>query len=237
MSHLNKPPGQVLKAVKMLQSDQDFGNDQMPRYLEEVSGKVASVPGLREYQFPGREHDRLFRADYTHVRGDDCSYCDLAETESRLDREFQDPVVHYGLIASGDAVLRSATYRDRLRDAWDVCCFEMEAAGLMNSFPCLVIRGICDYADAHKNKRWQPYAALTAAAYAKDLLRVINGKESDFLAPGAVSSPESTSSQTASYPRGTQDTSSRQIYELISNLQNRMVALEGWSPGKIAPTL
>jgi transcription initiation factor TFIIIB Brf1 subunit/transcription initiation factor TFIIB len=43
----------------------------------------------------------------------------------------------------------------------------------MNSFPCLVIRGICDYADSHKNKRWQPYAAGTAAAYAKELLSMI----------------------------------------------------------------
>jgi nucleoside phosphorylase len=49
----------------------------------------------------------------------------------------------------------------------------MEAAGLMNNFPCLVIRGICDYADSHKNKRWQPYAAGIAAAYAKELLGVI----------------------------------------------------------------
>ncbi len=52
----------------------------------------------------------------------------------------------------------------------DVLCFEMEAAGLMNQFPCLVIRGICDYSDTHKNKEWQGYAAMVAAAYAKDLL-------------------------------------------------------------------
>ena len=49
----------------------------------------------------------------------------------------------------------------------------MEAAGLMDESPCLVIRGICDYADSHKNKRWQPYAAATAAAYAKELLSII----------------------------------------------------------------
>jgi nucleoside phosphorylase len=49
----------------------------------------------------------------------------------------------------------------------------MEAAGLMNSFQCLVIRGICDYADSHKNKRWQAYAAATAAACAKEVLSVI----------------------------------------------------------------
>ncbi len=47
----------------------------------------------------------------------------------------------------------------------------------MNNFPCLVIRGICDYADAHKNDRWQPYAAATAAAYAKELLGVLDGEE------------------------------------------------------------
>ena len=56
-------------------------------------------------------------------------------------------------------------------------CVEMEAAGLMDDFPCLVIRGICDYADSHKNKRWQPYAAATAAAYAKELLSVIPAHE------------------------------------------------------------
>lgn len=70
--------------------------------------------------------------------------------------------------------MRSALRRDELRDQWDILCFEMEAAGLMDHFPCIVIRGICDYSDGHKNKVWQPYASITAAAYAKDLLRVIH---------------------------------------------------------------
>jgi Cdc6-like AAA superfamily ATPase len=56
-------------------------------------------------------------------------------------------------------------------------CVEMEAAGLMDTFPCLVIRGICDYADSHKNDRWQPYAAATAAAYMKELLLIIPPRE------------------------------------------------------------
>lgn len=38
----------------------------------------------------------------------------------------------------------------------------------MNNFPCLVIRGVCDYTDSYENKRWQPYAIETAAAYAKN---------------------------------------------------------------------
>jgi nucleoside phosphorylase len=55
----------------------------------------------------------------------------------------------------------------------NVLCFEMEAAGLMNTLPCLVIRGICDYCDSHKNDDWHNYAALTAAAYARELLHVL----------------------------------------------------------------
>lgn len=70
--------------------------------------------------------------------------------------------------------MRSAQRQDQLRDEWDVCCFETETAGLINDFPCLVIRGICDYSDGHQNKEWEPYAAITAVAYVKDLLRVIH---------------------------------------------------------------
>ena len=67
--------------------------------------------------------------------------------------------------------MKDALLRDSLATDKGILCFEMEAAGLMNQFPCLVIRGICDYSDSHKNKTWQGYAAMAAAAYAKDLLR------------------------------------------------------------------
>lgn len=60
--------------------------------------------------------------------------------------------------------------RDHLAQEKDILCFETEAAGLMNHFPCLVVRGICDYSDSHRTREWQGYAAMTAAAYAKDLL-------------------------------------------------------------------
>ncbi|PTB65719.1 hypothetical protein BBK36DRAFT_1082082, partial [Trichoderma citrinoviride] len=83
----------------------------------------------------------------------------------------QNLVIHYGLIASANQLMKDATVRDRLSSQEDILCFEMEAGGLMNHFPCLVIRGICDYSDSHKNKAWQGYAAMTAAAYAKDLIK------------------------------------------------------------------
>jgi nucleoside phosphorylase len=88
-------------------------------------------------------------------------------------RDDADPVVHYGNITSGNLVIKNARTRERLSKELGVLCFEMEAAGLMQDFPCLVIRGICDYADSHKNKAWQGYAAAVAAAFAKELLSVI----------------------------------------------------------------
>jgi hypothetical protein len=61
-------------------------------------------------------------------------------------------MVHYGTISSRNQMMKSAAQRDKVSaDLGRVLCFEMEAAGLMNSFPCLVVRGICDYADSYKN--------------------------------------------------------------------------------------
>ncbi|KAH6877111.1 ankyrin repeat-containing domain protein, partial [Thelonectria olida] len=176
-SHLSKPPKILSKAIELLQSHHDFGDGEMTHYIKEVAAKSTKLRALRDYRFPGRDQDQLFRAGYPHVGDDDCSICDATQLEKRLTRESDDPAVHYGLIASGNSVMRSAQRRDELRDAWGVLCFEMEAAGLMDEFPCVVIRGICDYSDNHKHKIWQPYSAVAAAAYAKDLLRVIQPRE------------------------------------------------------------
>ena len=54
-----------------------------------------------------------------------------------------------------------------------VICFKIEAAGLINDFPYLIIRGICDYTDSYKNKKWQLYTAVTVAAYVKEILSII----------------------------------------------------------------
>ncbi|KAF5563248.1 hypothetical protein FNAPI_2749 [Fusarium napiforme] len=93
-----------------------------------------------------------------------------SHVQRRARRPTDLPEIHYGLIASGNRVLKDASMRDPWAKEHGILCFEMEAAGVMNILPCLVIRGICDYADAYKNKTWQNYAAATAAAYAKLLL-------------------------------------------------------------------
>ena len=91
--------------------------------------------------------------------------------------EEDNPAVHYGIIASANQLMKDASIRDELAKEKNILCFEMEAAGLMNDFPCLVIRGISDYADSHKNKQWQGYAAMVAAAYGKDLLSRISPRQ------------------------------------------------------------
>ncbi|EXM13343.1 hypothetical protein FOTG_18201 [Fusarium oxysporum f. sp. vasinfectum 25433] len=120
--------------------------------------------------------DHLFKSEVTYDLscGAICSE-DTLNFVSRAERteDEDDPAIHYGLIASADRLMKDALARDRLSEEKGVLCFKMEAAGLMNHFPCLVIRGICDYSESHKNKEWQGYAAMVAAAYAKDLLREI----------------------------------------------------------------
>ncbi|EWY79879.1 hypothetical protein FOYG_16944 [Fusarium oxysporum NRRL 32931] len=98
-----------------------------------------------------------------------------------LRRKLRDMRVHYGLIASGNQVIKDATIRDRLTKdlGGHVLCVEMEAAGLAYNFPCIVIRRICDYADSHKNKDWQEHAAAVAAAFAKEFLQCIQPGDVD----------------------------------------------------------
>ncbi|KAJ5986043.1 hypothetical protein N7451_010408 [Penicillium sp. IBT 35674x] len=80
-------------------------------------------------------------------------------------------IVHFGIIASGDTVMKSAFDRDELAKKYNVIGFEMEGSGVFASLPCLIIKGVCDYSDSHKNKKWQNYAAVTAACVMNTLLK------------------------------------------------------------------
>jgi len=88
-----------------------------------------------------------------------------------IETSAQKPMIHYGMIASGDTVMKSGEHRDIIAASDNVIAFEMERAGVWDIFPCVVIKGICDYADSHKNKGWQNYAAATAAACMKAFLK------------------------------------------------------------------
>lgn len=175
---LNQPPTVLRAAVNGLLTRYKRKGHQLD---ESITNILMENPRLRkEFQRPESGTDRLYQPGKVHPPGDQ-SCCttacgsDPSTLVVRVDRtEYEDdPAIHYGPIASSNQLMKDALTRDALAAKKGVLCFEMEAAGLMNHFPCLVIRGICDYSDSHKNKEWQGFAAMMAAAYAKDLLHQI----------------------------------------------------------------
>jgi nucleoside phosphorylase len=172
---LDKPPLVLLHALQELRAyDLTDGVD-----IEgHLSFMVQNKPRMRHTcRYQGADRDQLFEPTYDHEGDETCEGCDPKLVVQRPAREDLTPRIHYGNIASGNEVMKYGTTRDKIAKKEGVICFEMEAAGLMDNFRCLVIRGICDYADSHKNKIWQPYAAATAAAFARVLLGFIDEQE------------------------------------------------------------
>ncbi|KAH7030887.1 nucleoside phosphorylase domain-containing protein [Microdochium trichocladiopsis] len=145
------------------------------------------------YGYPGIEQDRLFPPGYFHKHHGQTQClchesehpcpqatttsckdlgCDVARTVRRQ-RLYarQKSKVFVGNVGSGDTVMKSGLDRDRLAYAHQLIAFEMEGAGMWDELPCVVVKGVCDYADSHKDKVWQPFAAAAAAAATKAVLR------------------------------------------------------------------
>lgn len=182
-SFLNRPPTVLLNALTSIQARHEREASKIPFFLQEMLEKYPKMAKRSKqnpsYAHQGIENDRLFTPECDHIPGPDCRGCDKTKEVLRDPRDTTDPEIHYGIIASGNTLVKDALARDRIvLDVGQAClCLEMEAAGLMSHFPCLVIRGICDYADSHKSDRWQRYASATAAAYAKELLAYVPAGE------------------------------------------------------------
>ncbi|KAI9768652.1 MAG: hypothetical protein M1839_003987 [Geoglossum umbratile] len=178
---LNQPPTVLQTAVNGLKAQYEREGHPLEAAINTILNKKLRLQ--KKYKRPDSSNDRLYRSGVTHPPNNETScmvVCgnDPSNLISRPERteEEDNPAIHYGTIASANQLMKDASVRDKLVAEKDILCFEMEAAGLVNHFPCLVIRGICDYSDSHKNKEWQGYAAMVAAAYAKDLLCRISPK-------------------------------------------------------------
>ncbi|KAM6517779.1 hypothetical protein FSOLCH5_006547 [Fusarium solani] len=177
---LMAPPSSLRSAVETMRSDLMVKENKIDEF---ISAMIEKGRRLAAYARPSDETDILFEAGYFHESNVSlCDQCDRSKCVERPTRDFNGPEIHYGLIASGDSVVKNTTRRSAIiREVGDVLCFEMEAAGMMTEFSCIVIRGISDYADSHKNDHWHYYAAATAAACAKELL--------SYLDPNNIESP------------------------------------------------
>ncbi|KAI9781186.1 MAG: hypothetical protein M1839_006294 [Geoglossum umbratile] len=191
---LNNPPTSLLTALTKLETEHELVGSKIPEHLDILKEKWPRL--VPKYLRSDLLEDVLFKADYSHVsrssmdcevtmvaddgedEGESCRFCDRTKIVKRKDRDMR---VHYGLIASGNQIIKDAPLRDTLNKdlGGRVLCVEMEAAGLMDNFPCIVIRGICDYSDSHKNKDWQEHAAAVAAAFAKELLEFVQPSDVD----------------------------------------------------------
>jgi nucleoside phosphorylase len=191
MQCLNAPPRVLLTALNSLRVEHTLNGDNVCDNLAQAAAKYPRAKSLfaapvavgRTDGTEREEADRLYQSAYVHVGGssgenanreswseEHCDKCDASMLVQRPHRRGGRPVMHCGIIASGDTDIGCGKLRDEVKGALGAICLEREAAGLVNSFPCLVIRGICDYADTHKSCRWQGFAAATAAAFAKELL-------------------------------------------------------------------
>jgi nucleoside phosphorylase len=171
----NHPPKVIRAAVSSLESKSDVDGYHIDKRIVAVLDRE---PELRQtYSRPRQRSDLLHAPEIVHPRNSEfaCEEVCGSQTASLVLRperkEGEDgPAIHYGVVASFKQLLNDATMRDTIAKKEDVICIETETAGLMHNFPCLTVRGVCDYSDSHKNKDWQGYAAITAAAYTKGLL-------------------------------------------------------------------
>ncbi|KAI0534365.1 hypothetical protein GGR58DRAFT_520462 [Xylaria digitata] len=191
---LGKTSESLNMARSAMERDAGLYGYKIEKYVEQLKERWPRLAS--KFQRPTAANEVLFKAEYDHVEEQisqsglqsnlisrrcqdspggmnwgSCQYCDRNQTVELRPRE--NISLHYGLIASGDRVVKDALFRDILNKEFGgkVLCVEMEAIGVPQNLPSLVIRGICDYADSHKNDHWQAYAAATAAAYTKELLR------------------------------------------------------------------
>jgi nucleoside phosphorylase len=193
----NQMSSTLMSALVKLETQEELTGSMIPEYLKEMGERLPRLAA--KYSRAPRQDDLLFKSHYVHVDENGtqdgsaldgvvgptqlgesvvCRLCDRSELEQKTRQDLR---VHYGLIVSSDQIIRDANIRDMiqksLRPLGRVYCLEIEAADWNGDFPGIVIRGISDYADTHKNSDWQEYAAATAAAFAKEFLSAIHTEE------------------------------------------------------------
>jgi len=177
--HLNNPPGFLLSLLAEVQMNHRHDRENPKTYTNHMQ-RFWSREDMKEYRKPLDKQDVLFRQECRHYPWRrECLSCNQVVDRPDRPEDFSTVKIHYGTIASGNQVIKDGHKRDKIvRDlGGQVLCFEMEAAGLVNSFPCLVVRGISDYCDPHKNDGWQDYAAGNVAAFTRELLLTIQPKD------------------------------------------------------------
>ncbi|KID72215.1 uncharacterized protein G6M90_00g104250 [Metarhizium brunneum] len=94
---------------------------------------------------------------------------DYSRPDSSSDNGGRPAVGRSGLIVSSTTMLTNDNCPKAVANTEEIVCFESEGTEI-SALDCLLIRGICEYGDSHKDKQSQRYAAMSAAVYARALL-------------------------------------------------------------------
>lgn len=188
-----KPSEEVIGLLQCLKTQAEL--NRLRKKMMDNLGELLRKPAMDTICPPVSE-DKLFEPNYIHRHHSGCPECSTSESvcnaalksscdaipcdDARLIRRDRllaqadgapsNHMIHFGSIGTGNVVMKSAEHRDKWAETEKLIGFEMEGAGIWNKFNCLIIKGVCDYADSHKNKKWQKYAAAVAASVAKGVL-------------------------------------------------------------------
>ncbi|KAH8717928.1 Vegetative incompatibility protein HET-E-1 [Beauveria bassiana] len=166
---LSKPSTLLLAAAGKAETIAILGESMIPCYIAEIINKDA-LTFTRPTANKNVLCDSRCERTSTESASGECNDCNANETYYRSPRQTQVNKVHYGLVASSTRPVCHGATRDSLARKHSILCFETEAYGLNGTDQCLIIRGICDYADSHRCNHWHGYAAAASAAYAKEIL-------------------------------------------------------------------
>ncbi|KAL4739890.1 hypothetical protein BDV11DRAFT_169664 [Aspergillus similis] len=165
-ANLGRPSQEIRSLLSKIMAWKDELRYRQRKYLATIQESV-------EAPCPGANRDILYSQDYKHAlkicqcTSGQCTHEPLVARR----REFAaSPVVHFGLLASGDRHMTSSKLRDNIARREGVLGFETEGAGVWDNLPCILVKGVVDYADGHESKDWQCFAAANAAACMRAIL-------------------------------------------------------------------
>jgi nucleoside phosphorylase len=190
LGRLSREIRTLLNSLRVENARRDL-QDQTQQYLHVLQQRGAKWghPGVSDVLFESRYRHKHYRhASPTgcscfgtdspdqiceEALGTDCDDLGCDKGQQVRCREISEAVgtsIYIGPVASADMVMKSGQHRDEIVRKEKVIGFEMEGSGVWDNIPCVIIKGVCDYADSHKSKLWQAYAAATGASAAKALL-------------------------------------------------------------------
>ncbi|KAI9172747.1 putative ankyrin repeat protein [Paramyrothecium foliicola] len=208
-----KPDKDVRNMLIMLEtaSERQRLQHQTVSILGQIQAKAKQQQYGPSYIYPGDTEDKLFQPDYRHAHHNSPS-CICRTYSTSLDPVCDDAVNSScdRSFGSGDTVVKSGEHRDKIANSHSLLAFEMEGAGVAEVIPCVIIKVVCDYADCHKNKKWQTFAAGTSASVFKAIIERYP----------AIFSRSITSEAKKTRLHTFQPSGSNQPSKILSNLKN-----------------